>query len=999
MELIDTFKILYGLIQDLANTPDGLSTGEIAQSYAISSRAALKYIGILENAGIPIYTDRKRYFLDAGYFSAFTLSADESEVLFLVLEHALVYQAETWLTLSSVVRKLGSKMTAPLADYLKPQSIFNNANSRRNEWFTSLAIAKRNRKEVWVDYHPLNRPQPSRWRIRPFRFRSNPLSDGLYVLCEGSQDGLNYIPLSLRFDRILGVETTNTTFDIASMARFASFDGSAWGVWNSDRPPTSVVLQFEPRHYDRLLESVWHSTQRLSVDNDGYVTFRVEVSEPDERVPWIRSWGSGVVVIEPTSLRERMIRSLQRQLQAYGLTLASDDGAVTPLDYLWAKYDRRTKAHHRLVYHLLDVAAVAWVMWEQVFTQAQRDWLSSQLGMEHEEAQRLIAFFTGLHDIGKATPAFQRKAPILYEQVIAAGLVEEQSFDTQHGALSALILDRLFTEHGLKAQAAKPLAWAIGGHHGEWIRQTKLDQSRADIGRDTWRTAQSKMFTLLKETLAVDRLVLPTDLTQRNIFTVFISGFVSVCDWIGSNNTYFPFETTSIDANTYFQRALQQATAALGEMGWFSWQKPGKTIPFESMFPFPPNALQGAAISACQFNTEPPRLILVEYLTGGGKTELALFLADLLANRFDQAGIYVAMPTQATSNQMFDRVTNFLNTRYPGQLINTQLIHAEADYHPLYHPPQPATGYEGDDSSGAAAVWFQHRKRSLLAPFAVGTIDQAMLSVLQAKHHFVRQFALSHKTIIFDEIHAYDTYMNQIIERLMAWLTALHSPMILLSATLPRSSRMKMLAQVGARPSEMADIAYPRLTIVDRTGAVQVHALPATETRTLHLHYIEGDIESLCQFVTSIYQDGGCIAVICNTVDECIRVAQRMMEDPLIDPEDVIVFHARFPSAWRRNIEPMVLSRFGKTGPRPARAIVIATQIIEQSLDLDFDLIITSTAPIDLLIQRAGRLHRHERLRPEHLAQPVLVVRSPLFTESDSDVPDFGVDEAMIGTP
>lgn len=175
---------------------------------------------------------------------------------------------------------------------------------------------------------------------------------------------------------------------------------------------------------------------------------------------------------------------------------------------------------------------------------------------------------------------------------------------------------------------------------------------------------------------------------------------------------------------------------------------------------------------------------------------------------------------------------------------------------------------------------------------------------------------------------------------------------------------------------------------------VQVHPLPAPSTRVLHLHIVDSDVEKLCSWLSSLYNQGGCIAIICNTVDEAIKVAQTLHHQSNIDANDITLFHARYPLKWRSEIEQKVLSSFGKTGNRPSRAIVVATQIIEQSLDLDFDLIVTSVAPIDLLIQRAGRLHRHNRpSRPPHLEQPTLVIRAPEFDERE--IPDFGVDEAI----
>src|SRR5690606_1771253 len=212
-----------------------------------------------------------------------------------------------------------------------------------------------------------------------------------------------------------------------------------------------------------------------------------------------------------------------------------------------------------------------------------------------------------------------------------------------------------------------------------------------------------------------------------------------------------------------------------------------------------------------------------------------------------------------------------------------------------------------------------NRKRALLAPFAVGTVDQAMMSVMQVRHHFVRQYGLSHKTVIFDEIHAYDTYMNTIIERLLAWRAALESPVILLSATLSRRNRQDLLRQVSPHADTAPDVPYRRLTIGAGKGRVRRHPLPPPPTRILYVQQIGPDADTLCEWLTPIYQKGGCIAVICNTVDEAISVAHSLVAYPGIDAADVLLFHARFPPQWRNQIEAEVLKLFGKHGQRPRR--------------------------------------------------------------------------------
>lgn len=432
----------------------------------------------------------------------------------------------------------------------------------------------------------------------------------------------------------------------------------------------------------------------------------------------------------------------------------------------------------------------------------------------------------------------------------------------------------------------------------------------------------------------------------------------------------------------------------MAELGWLSRTPDRRQPAFESLFPFQTDSLQRAGIEVLQGLQEKPALFLIEAPTGAGKTELALYLADWLVNRFGLSGSYNAMPTQATSNQMYGRVSACLQRRYPEADIKARLIHAQAEHVLGLQSSRPGDQHEGNESERDAADWFGTGKRALLSPFAVGTIDQALHGVGGGKHHFVRLFGLSHKVVIFDEIHSYDVYMTPRIERLIQWLAALSSPMIMLSATLSRAARGKLLRAAGAAPEANFKARNPRVTVVHHDGTVREHELPTPNPRSVRIRPIPGDYASLQREVLASYQQGGCIAVVCNTVNESIDIARALRATEGIELDDVLLFHARFPLAWRGEIEDKLLRAFSKNGQRPERVIVVSTQIIEQSLDIDFDLIISPTTPIDFLIQRLGRLHRHPgRERTMHLKEPTLLWRQPEL--DGAGVPYFGRDEAV----
>jgi CRISPR-associated endonuclease/helicase Cas3 len=559
---------------------------------------------------------------------------------------------------------------------------------------------------------------------------------------------------------------------------------------------------------------------------------------------------------------------------------------------------------------------------------------------------------------------------------------------------------------------------AIGGHHGRFTSYGVVDgYSRQSVGTGgSWPGARTALVRALGNATA-----LPTELpaaTIENETLAWLAGLVSVADWIASNNSYFHFACKDVNTVQLFDpayegRARETALRALESLGWMRGRAPTVGAPFTELFPFPPNNLQKAAVDVAATLTGPA-LVIVEAAMGDGKTEAALYLANhWAASGFD--GFYIGLPTQATSDQMFDRVSEFLGRSRPGVDSQLQLLHGHASLsaafqevrrhsQPDYEPADIMDDEVGEPvGTVLAAEWFTYRKRGLLAPFGVGTVDQAMLSVLQAKHFFVRLFGLTGKVVIIDEIHAYDTYMSVIIERLLAWLAALEVPVVMLSATLPPSRRARLLAAYAGEEAgiEDGDHSYPRITVAESGQRARIAAVGAGDgarSKTIDTRWIsdtapgEPDDSELSALLEAMLRDGGCAAVICNTVARACAVYEAL-RDGLVSSHGhdwcaLDLFHARYPYEWRMQRQNRTLIRFGKPDAmvtdgdgvkhvveRPHRAILVATQVVEQSLDLDFDVMVTDLAPADLVLQRAGRLHRHERVRPAGVADPMILFR------------------------
>ena len=371
---------------------------------------------------------------------------------------------------------------------------------------------------------------------------------------------------------------------------------------------------------------------------------------------------------------------------------------------------------------------------------------------------------------------------------------------------------------------------------------------------------------------------------------------------------------------------------------------------------------------------------------GEGKTEAALFAHLELQRRFGHRGLYVALPTKATGNAMFKRTLKFLHSQGTDRKLDLQLLHGAKLLNDTFQNLRlsgihdPATG--GDVRAGE---WFTNKKRALLSEYGVGTVDQALLPILPVRHNFVRLWGLANRVVVFDEIHAYDAYTGTLLVHLLRWLLALGSSVVLLSATLPLSIRRK-LADVVAADFPKQDTKYPRLTVFRPGTADQKHfeADPARR-RILRLQGISSDLPIMHAALEKHLASGGMGLALVNTVQRAQdlyrifpdgepleREGQRVGKR-LADGTEVFLFHARFPADRRQKREDMVLEIFGEGGNRDGRKILIATQVAEQSLDLDFDLIATDLAPIDLVLQRAGRLWRHAR-KSRPVAEPILVV-------------------------
>ena len=668
---------------------------------------------------------------------------------------------------------------------------------------------------------------------------------------------------------------------------------------------------------------------------------------------------------------------------------------MEPYSYFWGKAAGALDgqpAWHPLAYHSLDVAAVADALLQRQPRKLAH--LARLLGTTSDNARRLIVCLVALHDVGKFANAFQCKREdawpvnVLGRHAVSIGDRHDQTgYDLRDRIGLSTLLEPALTDW--TPQEINSIWAAVAGHHGQPVKQG----GRTDVIAGMKLAGIDAAAAFAKDVAALYAPIahLPEPEADRaSLATWAVAGLTNLADWIGSNRDWFPYRSPGAGVAEYWAAAKTMADAAIQKSGILA-ASPNAESSAAHLLPE-----IAATLSPLQEHVtetilpEGPLLAIIEDVTGSGKTEAALLLAARLLADKHADGLFFALPTMATANAMYERLAGsyrrlFTEQSQPSLVLahgkrslNKGFVTSLLDGGPVASLADADA--QGNLAGAACAAWIaDDRRKSFLADVGIGTIDQALLGVLPSRHQALRLWGLADRVLVIDEAHAYDAYMSRELERLLEFHAALGGSAIVLSATLPQAQRSALersfASGLGERHNVESTSDYPLMTLVsEKSAAAQPLASRKDRTRTLPVRRISGADEAISHIVEMAGR-GAAVAWIRNAVDDAIEACDALRAHGL----DPVLLHARFAMGDRLAIEDRVRATLGRrdtTGKRRG-FVLVGTQILEQSLDYDVDAMVIDLAPIDLMIQRAGRLWRHAERTGRPVEAPELLVLSP----------------------
>lgn len=713
----------------------------------------------------------------------------------------------------------------------------------------------------------------------------------------------------------------------------------------------------------------------------------------------------------------------------------------------WGKFDRGQGAVYPLLFHLLDVAALAGVVWDRYLTRGQRRLIAAGLGLTLAQARCLVMFIAGLHDLGKLS-AFQEQETLPWARVSDTLRADTRNWRRMpHERASMHSALHLLAEAGYPADTSDSpgvlVAQILGGHHGRFLQididgAAKASRVNLTLGGPAWQDLRRRYFALLRHLTGATAV--PSDVWVPA--AVLITGIGIIADRLASQRHYWlpKAQAPAFGAGEHFAKAVRDAPAVFEEAGLARVTL--AEVPFTQAHGglARPNDLQASVIEqlSAVVGEKGPGILVVTDATGGGKSVTALEAARIFNASGDTAGILWLLPTMATTDAAYDVLEAYVAAHHP-EHAPVSLVHSHSydntaytDHRLAAHEPLTSDAYwpesnDGDRSGGEPAAgerpeervtvpdgWLRGWDRALLAQFTVATHDQALMAALPVRFSALRMLALCGRTVIVDEVHALPPFMRQTLSRLLHWLGAMGCPVVLLSATLPGHIGGQLVrsyldgaghphsatAHLDCRPPYpgwlYAAASDASLTRID-PAAAEAHADRHRRRADIRLHPVrhpsctdpedipvrESRLERITQEIAPVARSGGCAVVYCATMADA-QAAYAHLRATLDWPDGgpdqrLLLLHARLPGHRREALTRRIRTALSSTGERPGRLVVVTTSLLDMSLDIDVDVMVSDLAPLHTLLQRLGRLWRFGHIkRPDWLSRgPRLVVLNP----------------------
>ncbi|MEV0936432.1 CRISPR-associated helicase Cas3' [Streptomyces phaeochromogenes] len=710
----------------------------------------------------------------------------------------------------------------------------------------------------------------------------------------------------------------------------------------------------------------------------------------------------------------------------------------------WGKFDRGQGTVYPLLFHLLDVAAFAGVVWDRYLTRGQRRLIAAGLGLALAEARCLVMFIAGLHDLGKLS-AFQEQEAHPWARVsdtLRADTRNWRSMPHERASMHSAL--HLLAEAGYAADTSDSpgvlVAQILGGHHGRFLQvdidgAAKASRVKLTLGGPAWQDLRRRYFALLRHLTGASAV--PAEVSVPA--AVLITGVGIIADRLASQCHYWlpRAQAPAFGAGEHFAKAVRGAPAVFEESGLARITL--AEVPFTQAHGGlqRPNDLQASVLGqlAAAVGEKGPGILVVTDATGGGKSVTALEAARIFNAFGDTAGILWLLPTMATTDAAYDVLEAYVAAHHP-EHAPVSLVHSHSYDNTAYtdrrlaaHEPSTSDAYwpDSDEGGGEPAGerpeervtvpdgWLRGWDRALLAQFTVATHDQALMAVLPVRFSALRMLAICGRTVIVDEVHALPPFMRQTLSRLLHWLGAMGCPVVLLSATLPGHIGDQLVrsyldgaghphlatAHLDCRPpypgwlyAAASDASLTRIG----PAAAEAHADRHRRRADIRLHPVrhpsctdpedtpvrESRLERITQEIAPVARSGGCAAVYCATMADAQATYTHLrttLDWPDGGPdEQLLLLHARLPGHRREARTRRIRTALSSTGERPERLVVVTTSLLDMSLDIDVDVMVSDLAPLHTLLQRLGRLWRFGHIkRPDWLSRgrPRLIVLNP----------------------